>query len=740
MLATSIATIAQAPVEIRGLVLDAVTREPIRKALVSVRALSIETVTDDDGRFLLQRVPPGRAEIYVSTVGYGLLKRPISVPSEGLDLEILLGQESAKPYTTTVTASVFEGTEANTPSEHTLNNTELKNLANVLVDDPLRSVQALPGVTSNDDFYAQFAARGSGFRNLGFYIDGVLTDQAFHTVQDENDSGSITILNGDVVESISLLTAAAPAKYGDRTGAVLNVQTRDGSRERMFGRANVAATGSSYTGEGPIGAGKKLSWLGSARKSYADWLIEKLADDPATAVALGYTDAHAKLTYVPSDRHRFSVGLLGGNSRADRERERDSLGINSLLTADMRTRIVNAQWRWLGSRTISLTELYYSRGTGENHNVSGELLFQATITEAALRNDTTIQLGKAHTIQAGLFIRRHREQDVRRRFASGTGFVPTDQFAAAAWQPGFYAEDTWNPLAGVTLTVGGRFDRFSPTGEVVALPRATIAIHARPQLTISAGWGQYAQFPDLLSLEGAFGTPNLVAPRSTHYVVSIEQRLTERTRLRVELYDKEERSLIFSEETEPRLVAGKVTLPKPGPVLRNTLHGYSRGVEIYLQRRSANRLSGWISYALGYARFRDDFAGLAFDGDYDQRHTANVYGSYRISRSLNVSLKFRYGSGFPATGFLTYSGTALFLTPDRNRVRPPQYSRLDLRANRAFHFDRWKLTLYTEVANVLKRKNVRFSDTDRIAANGRVLYFRENLLPLLPSVGFGLEF
>jgi hypothetical protein len=721
-------------------VVDAATREPLRKALVSIRALSLETVTDDDGRFVLASVPPGNIEIYVSTVGYGLLKRPITAPAAGLDMEILLGQEAAKPYAATVTASVFEGLTPNTPSEHTLNNTELKNLGNVLVDDPLRSVQALPGVTSNDDFYAQFAARGSGFRNLGFYIDGMLTDQAFHTVQDENDSGSLTILNGDVVESVSLMTAAAPAKYGDRTGAVLSVQTRDGSRERMFGRANIAATGLSYTGEGPIRSVKNLSWLGSARKSYADWLIERLADNPTTAVALGFTDAQLKMTYGPSDRHRLSGSIVEGSSQANRERERESLGPNSLLTADMRTRLANAQWRLLGSRTISTSEVYYSRGTGENHNVSGELLFQATIAETAFRNDTTTQLGKAHTLQAGLFVRRHREEDVRRRFSSGIGFTPTDQYAAASWQPGFYVEDTWNPRSGITLTVGGRVDAFSPTDERVALPRASITIQARPGLTVSAGWGQFAQFPDLVSLDGGFGTRDLGASRSTHYVVSLEQRLTERTRLRVELYDKEERNVIFSEETEPRLVNGTVTLPRPGPVLRNTLRGYSRGLEIYLQRRSANRLSGWISYALGFARFRDDFAGLSFDGDYDQRHTANIYGSYRISRSLNLSLKFRYGSAFPAPGFLAYSGTNLFLAPDRNRIRPPQYSRLDIRANRAFHFDSWKLTLYTEVANVLSRNNVRFADLDHIAANGRVQYFRENLLPLLPSFGFGLEF
>ncbi|HEX4997032.1 MAG TPA: TonB-dependent receptor, partial [Terriglobia bacterium] len=528
--------------------------------------------------------------------------------------------------------------------------------------------------------------------------------------------------------------------YGDSTGGVLNVQTRDGSRERMFGRANVAATGLSYTGEGPIGHSRNLSWLGSFRESYADWLIERLADDPMTAVALGFTDAFLKLSYAPSDRHRFSVTAMGGNSRANREREREALGVNSLLTADQRTRILNAQWRWIGSRAISTTEVYYSRGTGENHNVGGELLFLATARESALRNDTTYQLGRGHTLQAGLFLRQRTEDALRRRFSTASGFIPTDEFAAEAGQPGYYVEDTWSPRRSVTLTLGGRVDEYSPNQDRVVLPRANVSFNPHPRLTISAGWGQYAQFPDLASLYGEFGRPDLGAPRSMQSVIAIEHRVSERSRLRVEVYDKEEHSVLFSEETEPRLVNGAVTFPAKSPVLRNTLRGYSRGIEVYFQRRSANRLSGWISYALGFTHFRDDRTGLDFDGDFDQRHTVNLYGSYRVSRSLNLSLKFRYGSNFPAIGFLAYSGSTLVLAAERNQVRLPQYVRLDVRANRAFHFDSWKMTLYMEVSNALKRHNVRFSDLDRINSSGRVLYFRENLLPLLPSIGISVEF
>jgi len=218
---------ASGSVSLSGRVLDARTGEPIAKALVSIRALNLETVTGPDGRFLLLAVPVGWADIYVTTVGYGLFRKKVNL-QEDTELEILLGQEALKvSEEITVTASPFDSVEPGAVSEHTLTQNELKNLAGVLLDDPLRSVQSLPGVASGDDLRAQFAIRGFGFDRVGLYLDGVLTRSPFHTVRDIPDDGSLTILNGDLVESVSFLSGAPRSKYGDRLAAVVNVATRE---------------------------------------------------------------------------------------------------------------------------------------------------------------------------------------------------------------------------------------------------------------------------------------------------------------------------------------------------------------------------------------------------------------------------------------------------------------------------------------------------------------------------------
>ena len=85
----------------------------------------------------------------------------------------------------------------------------------------------------------------------------------------------------------------------------------------------------------------------------------------------------------------------------------------------------------------------------------------------------------------------------------------------------------------------------------------------------------------------------------------------------------------------------------------NSERGYSRGAQIFLQRRTANGFTGWISYAYGHAEIRDGDLGVSFPSDYDQRHTFNAYVSRRLRPTVNVSARFTYGSGMPLAGLLS---------------------------------------------------------------------------------------
>lgn len=730
---------------LHGKVLDSRTGEPIAKATVSIRERKIETRTSGAGEFELNDVEPGEIELHVATVGYSLVRKKLDVsPSTPIELEILLGPEVLRRTDEiTVTEKPFVTPEPATVSDHTLTQSDMKNLTSVLIDDPLRSVQALPGVTTGDDFFAQFSARGAGFRSIGYTTDGILIYASMHEVGDINDGGSLSMLNGDVIESVTLLTGGFSSKYGDRTAGYLNIVTRDGNRQRFTNTGTAGAAGIGWTSEGPVGRSRKASWLFSARKSYLDYLIDKISDDPSSSFVFGFHDFFGKLSFEPTSRHQIRLSGIFGRSRVDQSSDKH-FGANNFLFGDSKSNVAIGDWFWIVSNRFTLdSAVSNDNATLKNVNHDRALLFRSNPKQLAVKQDATYQRSTSNKLEAGYFARRLSQNFERRRFQfTSRQFVTSDLFSGSGWQPGAYIQHTVTGLnSRLAFTYGGRFERLSLTGQNIWMPRASAAFSVLPNTKVTLAFGQYSQFPRFIEMLGEFGNLNLKAERATHYTFEVEHLLNDKTRIRIEAYDREDRSGIYSADTEYRLVNGRIVGPRFGATgrLQNNLRGHARGVEVFLQRRSVNKLSGWISYSYGAARYRDAATNLSFDGDYDQRHTFNLYATYRLKPSLNLSAKYRYGSNFPVPLFLNIQGQSVTLSDQRNHSRIPAYSRLDLRANKAFNFDRWKLTVYGEVLNVLNRKNFRYT-TQVDTVNRSLSFDRDKMFPVLPIAGLRIEF
>jgi hypothetical protein len=735
-------------VTLRGKVTDFKTTEPVAKALVSIRSQNLQTVTDENGRFELSRVEPGEVELYISTVGYGIFKTKMQIPADGdTNIDFQIGQEALKRNDQiTVTSGPFDPIETSAPTEQVLQASELKNLSSMF-GDSFRSIHSLPGVAAPDDYYADFSYRGAGVSNIAFYLDGMLLKNPFHEDKQFTGVGSVSLLNGDTIESISLLGGGFPSRYGDSTGAVLNIQTREPDRERISARINMDCFQGGATVEGPLGRSKKAAWLLTARKSYLQYLMSRLG---YSGLSIGYYDTEDKLIWDPSSKHHMSLMAIIGDASLNQSFSSPT----DAAKAQSPMNLVNMSWQWTPRTSTSLrTAVSYSSESDHNWMDSGDLLRSPT-KYYAFRHDDTIQFTKHFSLEAGAEARDARESyvsnyvwDVLTARPSVTPFLVA-QFNTQTWRYGAYAQPSWTAFHGrILLSAGGRFDHFDYTRQEVLLPRASTSIGITSRTKVLAGYGQFVEFPELEQLLGDFNNPALRAERSTHYILGFEQQFSERIRLKIDLYDRKENQLPYSPQTEWRLVNGVATGPLYGTVLTNSTRGYSRGMDITLQRVSANRLSGWLSYSLGHTRYCDKLANLCFDGDFDQRRIGTAFASYRFNPTVNLSGKFNYESNFPVVGFFQGNSaandqTAYFtLSEQRNQLRVPAFSRLDTRLNKAFNYKHSKLTMDVEIDNMLDHKNWRYFGLQQYDfSTGQAKLRRGNLLPILPSAGFTFEF
>jgi hypothetical protein len=137
---------------------------------------------------------------------------------------------------------------------------------------------------------------------------------------------------------------------------------------------------------------------------------------------------------------------------------------------------------------------------------------------------------------------------------------------------------------------------------------------------------------------------------------------------------------------------------------------------------------------------RDGISGARFPSDWDQRHTINVYGGYRLRPSVNLSVRTTWGSGFPIPGYLRTAGGLYYLTSVRNGQRLGTYNRTDLRINKAWTRDKWKLTLYGELVNLTNRTNHIFESLNSYnSKTGQAYVTVDTMFPVLPSAGIVFE-
>jgi hypothetical protein len=266
-----------------------------------------------------------------------------------------------------------------------------------------------------------------------------------------------------------------------------------------------------------------------------------------------------------------------------------------------------------------------------------------------------------------------------------------------------------------------------------------LAEHTIGPLTLRGGVSRAGQFPDIDAFEHA-GSP-MVAASDALVDAGVEYRLSPALAVQATGFHRTETGGIRRLDEFRLLPLGGIGLASTlNPFYGSDVTSRSRGFELLLRRRGTAGLTGWIGYSYARTRDEDIRRGETYDGDFDQRHTLNVFVRARVSDHFAANVKVRVGSNVPLVGYFkgTVDPDVLTLSTARNQVRLPLYARVDLRLDRTFTFDRRRITAFIEIINVLNRRNIRqmagsvFGST---ASN-----FTQREIPIIPSIGILIEF
>jgi hypothetical protein len=619
-------------------------------------------------------------------------------------------------------------------------------------NDPLRAIEALPGVVFGNGREAEPAVRGSSPSDNAYYLDFLPVGYLFH-----NDGSSI--INDALVEGFELYPAAFGPEFNGATGAVITSQSRSPYFDDRQTIVDLSLLRAGVLLDVPTADNQ--AFFVSGRMSLFQYYLENIIDSDQfefTTVPEFY-DYQARYEYQPDALTSIQFQVIGARDKVglDFADDSDAVQQDPALSGGL------AAEQYFNSQGVVFDKVYGSGlsaklGLSQLEESFEFQLGQGNFIDAksnryGLRSQFAYPISYSHELRWGL---EFAEQLINYR-GSFTA-PPCDEFssdcrlstatetlqgqgALALRETNVNFADRWDVTDRWQFTPGVLLSYHEYSGNQYLEPKFDSRLMISPSVTWTAGYGQYHSLPgNPGEYTPEFGNPELDETRATHYVTGAEYLIKEGLSLKSEIYYKDLSDIVVSRASQENNSDLTVSEYNQLPRYSNDGSGQAYGVETLLNADFSERWYGWVSVALSRTERENDITEEDFRYAYDKPLVINLVGNYRWNKDWELGLKWRYESGqlvTPLEGVEADDDTAGLFNPiygDPFSQRLPAYHRLDVRADRNFQFTTWNMDLYIEIINLYARKNVtgyRYLNADYSE--------REEVNDLPPLASFGVR-
>jgi len=668
-----------------GTVRERGTRDPVPGAVVTVAGQDGGVATDAAGRFRLE-LAEGTWSLLIEGPAHLSETADVVVPMDA-PLVVFLRPDRAPPEI------VVEAEVASPHHARSVLDRERVEKTPGTHDDPLRLIQALPGVVMTPEYSPSggaIALRGARPGESRVYLDGVEIPYLYHFQQ------YASVVHTRLLDEVAVYPSAFAANYGDATGGVVAVRSREPDPAQVHGGVTLnTIMGGGYV-QAPIG--DRVAVSASARRSYAD--LGEDSNDQYTSWPV-FWDYLSRVDLRPDGESRYALTVLGAGDRYGRFAS-DTAALDPVEAAEApdfrygrRFHGALASARHTGERfesnsVVGFTDEAWTGGLGVALQDRGERAL-------TLRHVTTLVRGDQLQLRFGGDARAARTV----LLADTTRPWPELGVEAPLLARGIGVDRVVSRLGGgafvepkvslgvVELQPGIRVQADSGIGAVGLEPRGSLRLRPRHDFTLRAAAGRYLQAPEPEALDPRLGDPGLSWSRALQGAAGVDWAIAGRWEVAVDGW--------------ARVLEDGVRLPVDGEL--EVLDGQAAGVELTTRYRIRERFFSWVSLTMGQSRLGG--APTAFD----QPYAISTVSSWDFRPGWNAGLRWRYAAGLPLTPVTdsVYDGDTDAYLPvagEPYSTRLPDYQKLDLHLERDVVFRRWTLAVYAEVWWVPVENNV----------------------------------
>lgn len=767
--------------QIKGVVIDKSTRQPLEFVNVLVVGLGIGASTDANGNFLITQVPPGIYRLQASFLGYKTELTPeYRVNHVTPYVQIELEEENASLNEVVVTASPFQKVPESPVSLRVIGLQEIEKAPGANRDIS-KVVQNYPGVAFSPIGYRNdLIVRGGGPSENRFYLDGVEIPNINHFSTQGASGGPVGLIDADLIRSVKFYSGAFPADKGNALSSVLDFSLRDGDMERNSLKATLGASEVSLSSNGHIG--NKTSYLVSVRQSYLQALFKILGLPFLPA----YTDASFKIKTRFDSHNELTLLGLGGIDRMKLnlgiEGEDAEYMLSYLPEINQETYTVGGVYRHYSQRhvqSIVLSQSYLNNRNvkyRDNDESSEENL---TLRLGSIEQETKLRMENTSSwsvwkVKAGFDLNysRYKSNEYRKVFANALQEYDyhTD---LSLWRWGMFASvDYAAPDKSFTASMGVRTDGNNYSDKMKELwrqlsPRLSVSYRLVEGLTLSGHVGLYYQLPSYTAL-GFKGEEGEYVNRHLDYISVSQESLglswtpNENMELSVEGFYKLYGHMPFSLSDQiPLSCKGNDYGTIGNEALSSEAKGRSYGVELMFKWLLTQKLNLSSSLTIFKSEFKDGDQGSYVPSAWDNRFILNMSGTYNFPKHWSLGAKVSCIGGSPYTPYdveksslveaWNVQGRAYYDYSRYNQERLPVFGQLDVRVDKTFYLKKCMLGFYLDIQNITASK---LRQPDALMSTGQIenpsaplgeqryvmKSIRQESGTLLPTLGITFEY
>ena len=773
---------AQPVHQVKGTVIDKSSRQPLEFINVMIVGLNKGGVTDAEGKFSIEQVPPGIYRLQASAIGYKTVITPEYILStRDLHIQIEMEENQTEPEGVTITASPFRRDIESPVSLRIIGLQEIEKSPGANRDIS-RIVQSYPGVAFSPIGYRNdLIVRGGSPSENRFYLDGVEIPNINHFSTQGASGGPVGILNADLIREVNFYTGAFPTDKGNALSSVLDFKLRDGDMERNSVKATLGASEVSLASNGHLG--KKTSYLVSVRQSYLQFLFDMLG----LPFLPTFTDAQFKLKTRFDAQNELTVLGLGGidkmklNTKADDEdneyilsylpkiqQETFTLGTVYRHYAGAHVQSVIASHSYLNNRNTK----YRQNDESNPDNLTLRLRSTEQNTQFRLENSSSFRNWKV-TVGANLDYSQYSNTTFQKVYTDhAQTFDYQTYLDIMRW--GLFGTINYTSIdERFTASLGLRADANNYSAAMKDMtdqlsPRLSLSYQLTEHWSLSGNAGLYYQLPPYTAL-GFKNNNGLYANKYALRYMQVSQGSIDINWRKGDTFEVSLEGFYKDYDKIPLSVADGIPLTCKGndygvignELLTSTAQGRSYGAELLLKWLIAKKLNLASSFTLFKSEYRNNKESEYIASAWDNRFIFNLRGTYNLPRHWSVGMKVSCIGGAPYTPYdadksslvtaWNAQGKPYYDYTRYNEERLPAFTQVDIRIDKTFYLKRCMLGFYIDLQNIagskLKQADVLMStgvikNPDAPIAGQRYVMksVKQESGTLLPTLGITFEY